>query len=92
MSLKVFILAGELSGDKLGGALMESLSQLSPGVEYQGIGGPLMQAQGLSSQFPMEELSVMGIAEVLPKYFHLKRRIRETAEAVVAIAQTETTR
>lgn len=85
MSLKVFILAGEPSGDKLGGALMEGFAQLAPGVEYQGIGGPLMQAQGLSPLFPMEELSVMGIAEVLPKYFHLKRRIRETAEAVLAM-------
>lgn len=85
MTLKVFILAGELSGDKLGGALMEGLQQLSPGVEYQGVGGPLMQAQGLSSLFAMDELSVMGIAEVLPKYRHLKRRIRQTADAVLAM-------
>lgn len=81
--LRVFILAGELSGDRLGGALMAGLNQLAPGVVYQGVGGPLMQAQGLTSQFPMEELSVMGIAEVLPKYFHLKRRIREVADAVL---------
>ena len=45
-----------------------------------------MQAQGLTSLFPMEELSVMGIAEVLPKYLHLKRRIREAAEAALAHA------
>ena len=81
--LRVFILAGELSGDRLGGALMAGLNQLAPGVIYQGVGGPLMQAQGLTSQFPMDELSVMGIAEVLPKYFHLKRRIREVADAVL---------
>ena len=81
--LRVFILAGEPSGDRLGGALMAGLNQLAPGVLYRGVGGPLMQAQGLSSQFPMEELSVMGIAEVLPKYFHLKRRIREVADAVL---------
>lgn len=85
MTLKVFILAGEPSGDKLGGALMEGLKELSPGVDFQGVGGELMQAQGLTSQFPMAELSVMGIAEVLPKYFHLKRRIRETAGAVIAM-------
>ncbi|WP_299590117.1 lipid-A-disaccharide synthase [uncultured Tateyamaria sp.] len=83
-ALKVFIVAGEPSGDALGGALMRGLNTLAPGVVYAGIGGPLMQSQGLTSQFDMNELSVMGIAEVLPKYRHLKRRIKETADAVVA--------
>ncbi|KIC33668.1 lipid-A-disaccharide synthase [Leisingera sp. ANG-S5] len=83
MSLRVFILAGEPSGDRLGGALMAGLKQLSPGVQFDGIGGTLMAEQGLVSRFPMDELSVMGLAEVLPKYRHLKRRIRETAEAVI---------
>ncbi len=81
--MKVFIVAGEPSGDALGGALMRGLNQIAPGVGYDGIGGPLMQAQGLTSRFDMSELSVMGIAEVLPKYRHLKRRIRETAQAVI---------
>ena len=54
-----------------------------PDVTFQGIGGPQMAAQGLASRFAMAELSLMGIAEVLPKYFHLKRRIRETAQAVL---------
>lgn len=84
MSLRVFILAGEPSGDRLGGALMAGLKKLRPDVIFDGIGGELMQAQGLRSRFAMEELSVMGLAEVLPKYRHLKRRIRETAEAVIA--------
>lgn len=64
---------------------MQGLKALEPGVSFEGVGGALMGAEGLSSQFPMEELSVMGIAEVLPKYFHLKRRIRETADAVLAM-------
>ncbi|SFM14285.1 lipid-A-disaccharide synthase [Shimia aestuarii] len=81
--MKVFLVAGEMSGDKLGGALMAGLKTLVPEVSFHGIGGPAMQAEGLTSQFPMEELSVMGIAEVLPKYRHLKRRIAETAEAVL---------
>jgi len=84
MSLKVFILAGEPSGDRLGGALMAGLKQLSDGISFNGVGGPMMTTQGLVSQFPMDELSIMGIAEVLPKYLHLKRRIREVADAVIA--------
>jgi len=83
MSLRVFILAGEPSGDRLGAALMAGLRQLAPGVQFDGIGGALMAEQGLVSRFPMDELSVMGLAEVLPKYRHLKRRIRETADAVL---------
>ncbi|NRB35951.1 MAG: lipid-A-disaccharide synthase [Rhodobacteraceae bacterium] len=81
--MRVFILAGEVSGDLLGGALMSGLKQLCPDISFEGIGGAAMQAQGLTSRFPMEELSVMGLAEVLPKYFHLKRRIAETAQAVI---------
>lgn len=82
--MKVFIIAGEPSGDKLAAALMEGLAELRPGVTFEGVGGAQMQAHGLTSLFAMEELSLMGIAEILPKYFHLKRRIRETAEAVIA--------
>ena len=81
--MKLFLVAGEPSGDRLGAALMAGLKTLSPGVRFTGVGGPLMQAAGMESLFPMEELSVMGIAEVLPKYFHLKRRIRETAAAML---------
>ena len=82
-ALSVFLVAGEPSGDALGAALMAGLKTLVPDVRFDGIGGPLMQAEGLVSRFDMSELSVMGIAEVLPKYFHLKRRIAETAQAVV---------
>ncbi len=82
-AVKLFLIAGEPSGDRLGAALMAGLKSLMP-VEFAGIGGPLMQAEGMASLFPMEELSVMGIAEVLPKYLHLKRRIREAAEAALA--------
>lgn len=81
--MRVFLIAGEPSGDRLGGALMEGLRSLVPDVRFDGVGGAQMQAQGLDSRFPMDELSVMGIAEVLPKYAHLKRRIAETARAVI---------
>jgi lipid-A-disaccharide synthase len=82
--LRVFLIAGEPSGDRLGAALMAGLRHLVPEIEFLGVGGPLMQAAGIESLFPMDELSIMGIAEVLPKYFHLKRRIRETAKAALS--------
>lgn len=84
-ALSFFLIAGEPSGDKLGAALMAGLRQLRPEVSFHGIGGPLMQAEGMTSLFPMEELSVMGIAEVLPKYLPLKRRIGQAAAAVLAL-------
>ncbi|MEM9843770.1 MAG: lipid-A-disaccharide synthase, partial [Pseudomonadota bacterium] len=80
--VKVFVIAGEASGDKLGGALMAGLSSMQD-VQYEGVGGPMMEAQGLTSLFDMEELSVMGLIEILPRYFDLKRRITETAQAVL---------
>ncbi|WP_120505017.1 lipid-A-disaccharide synthase [Sulfitobacter mediterraneus] len=84
--MKVFFLAGELSGDKLGGALMAGLKKLRPEVQFDGIGGPEMMAQGLVSRFDMSELSVMGLAEILPKYRALMARINETAQTVIDTA------
>lgn len=81
--MKVFVIAGEASGDKLGAALMAGLKTLRPDVTFDGVGGPLMQAQGLESRFAMEELSVMGLAEILPKYRALKARIRQMADAIL---------
>ncbi|GGO52758.1 lipid-A-disaccharide synthase [Roseovarius pacificus] len=81
--MKVFLIAGEASGDRLGAALMAGLKSLD-NMEFQGVGGPLMQAEGMQSLFPMDELSVMGLAEILPKYMHLRRRLHQTAEAVLA--------
>ena len=81
--MKIFILAGEPSGDKLGGALMTGLKTLHPDVTFEGIGGPEMTAQGLNSRFDMSELSVMGLAEILPKYRALMARINQTADAVL---------
>jgi lipid-A-disaccharide synthase len=84
--VRLFVTAGEPSGDKLGAALLAGLRELVGDVEVAGVGGELMRAEGLHSLFPMQELSVMGIAEVLPKYRQLKRRIRQTAEAAAALA------
>ena len=82
--MRVFLIAGEPSGDKLGAALMGGLKQLRPDVTFDGVGGPLMMAEGLESRFPMDELSVMGLAEILPKYRALKARIRQMGDAVLA--------
>jgi lipid-A-disaccharide synthase len=81
--VRVFILAGEPSGDRLGGALMAGLKKLRPEVTFDGIGGLQMQAEGLTSRFDMAELSVMGLAEILPRYRALMARINETAAAVL---------
>jgi lipid-A-disaccharide synthase len=82
--MKLFLVAGEASGDRLGAALMAGLKELDPGISFDGVGGPLMQAQGLHSLFPMDDLSVMGLAEVLPRYPHLRRRLHETIKGVLA--------
>ncbi len=83
--MRVFLLAGEASGDRLGAALMTGLKALSD-VDFTGVGGPLMQAEGMASLFPMDELSVVGIAEILPKYMHLRRRLDEAVAAALAFA------
>ncbi len=83
--LKVFMSAGESSGDVLGGRLAAALAEKCPaGIEVQGVGGPEMAAQGLRSLFPMSELALMGLVEVLPHIPRLKRRIAETAAAAQA--------
>lgn len=80
---RVFIIAGEPSGDRLGAALIAGLRQLDPKLEVTGVGGPAMQAEGITSLFPMAELSVMGIAEVLPKLRGLLARVRECRDAIL---------
>lgn len=79
----VFLIAGEPSGDVLGGRLMASLNHLTGGrVRFAGVGGPNMQSHGLTSLFPMDDLTVMGVAEVLPRLPRILRRLRQTVAAV----------
>lgn len=78
----IFLIAGEPSGDLLGARLMASLKEATHGrVRFAGVGGPQMQAEGLESLFPMAELSVMGLVEVLPRVANLLRRIDQTVAA-----------
>jgi lipid-A-disaccharide synthase len=81
--MRIFITAGEESGDILGGDLLKSLKELGGStLDIKGIGGRRMEAEGLNSLFPMHELSLMGLAEILPKIPRLQRRIKQTAEAI----------
>ncbi|GHU15094.1 lipid-A-disaccharide synthase [Alphaproteobacteria bacterium] len=80
---KIFIIAGEASGDYLAGRLMEDLQALcDDSIEFFGIGGPCMEKAGLKKLFSINELSIMGIVEVIGKIFHVKRLIDKTVDAV----------
>ena len=83
--LLLFVVAGEHSGDALGGKLMSALSAMRRGrVRFVGVGGPLMAAQGLVPQFPLEDVAVMGPGAILARLPLILRRIRGTANAAVA--------
>lgn len=69
----IAVIAGEHSGDLLGSGMLRELRQRYPNAEFIGVGGPLMQAEGLTSLVPMDDLAVMGIAEVLGSLFKLLR-------------------
>lgn len=80
----VYLVAGEQSGDVLGARLIVALRAARPGIEFAGVAGPRMQAQGVQSLFPMQDLAVMGLAEVLPRLPRLRRRMRETVADIEA--------
>jgi lipid-A-disaccharide synthase len=80
---QVFVLAGEPSGDMLGGRLLQALQEQTGGdLRFSGVGGPRMAERGLSSLFPMEELTLLGFAEVVPHLPHLARRLRQTVAEI----------
>jgi lipid-A-disaccharide synthase len=82
----IFIVSGEASGDNLAGRLMAALKAKTGGrVRFAGIGGRESEAQGLNSLFPMRELSLMGLAEVLPHLPRLIARLKQTSEAVLSM-------
>jgi lipid-A-disaccharide synthase len=83
--LCLFLVAGEHSGDALGGKLMEALNAGRRGrIRYLGVGGKTMAAHGLVSQFPIEEVAVMGLGAILARLPRILRRIASTARSAVA--------
>lgn len=83
--ITVFIVAGEHSGDVLGGKLMEAMHARRKGqVRFLGVGGEHMAAQGLSSQFPISDVAVMGPMAILSALPRLIDRVYKTVAAGVA--------
>jgi len=75
----IYLVAGEPSGDALGANLMRALRSRTQGrVRFAGVGGEQMAAEGLASLFPLDDLAVMGVAEVLPRARAILRRVKET--------------
>ena len=78
------MIAGEDSGDKLGSSVMDGLREtLDESPNFVGIGGAEMERRGLTSIFPMSELSVMGFIEIVSHYKNLKKRLNQTVSAIL---------
>ncbi|MBX8490481.1 lipid-A-disaccharide synthase [Pseudomonas cichorii] len=82
-SLRIALVAGEASGDILGSGLMRAIKARHPDVEFMGVGGPLMEAEGMVSSFPMERLSVMGLVEVLGRLRELLARRKLLVQTLI---------
>ena len=81
--LRVWLVAGEDSGDQLGAKLMRALREARPALEFGGVGGEAMAGEGFFSLFPLDDVAVMGYLPVLARAPTLLRRIRETVAAAV---------
>lgn len=82
--MRIGVVAGEASGDLLGARVLAALRMRFPGLVVEGIGGPLMEAQGLRSMFPLERLSVMGFVEPLkrlPELLRIRRSVYDHFDA-----------
>lgn len=78
----IWLLAGEASGDVLGARLMQAIHARRPDIRFAGIGGPRMTALGFSSLFPMRDLAVMGLVEILPRLRKLSKRLDDTVTQI----------
>ena len=83
--MRIFLVAGEHSGDALGGRLMGALKQRgASGVTFAGVGGDAMERQGLASIFPLHDVAVMGPLNILAALPRLVRRVHQTVDAALA--------
>ena len=80
----VYLIAGEQSGDVLGGRLMRAMAARRPDLRFAGIGGAAMENAGLQSLFPMRELALMGLLEVVPQIRRLHARLQQTVGDIAA--------
>ena len=78
----IYLIAGEQSGDILGARLIRAIRSRRPDVTFTGIGGSVMAAEGVPSLFPVSDLAVMGLLEVLPRIFRLRALFRQAIESV----------
>jgi lipid-A-disaccharide synthase len=82
---RIFLIATEESGDRLGAGLMKVLRQrLGDAIQFDGVGGRAMAREGLTSLFPIEQLSIVGFTTVVLQLPKLLRLIRQTTDAVIA--------
>ncbi|HUS95998.1 MAG TPA: hypothetical protein VMX97_04585, partial [Hyphomicrobiaceae bacterium] len=83
--LTIVMIAGEHSGDALGAKLMSAIRQQRKGrVRFLGVGGELMQAEGLVSQFPLADVAVMGPLSILARLPLIVRRVYQSVGATLA--------
>jgi lipid-A-disaccharide synthase len=81
---RVFIIAGEASGDILGAKLMQSMAEASPHITFNGVGGENMIVAGLDSIFPISDIALMGFAEIVPHMWRILNRLRQTCDGIAA--------
>jgi lipid-A-disaccharide synthase len=81
---RVFLVAGEPSGDALGGGLIGALRNAASDAICCGVGGPRMVEAGMDLVFPYDDLAIMGLVEVLPRYFRIRRRWQQVMAAITA--------
>ncbi len=83
--LKIYLIAGEASGDNIGSKLMEALKKQHPEIEFYGIGGDKMQACGMNLLFPSQDLALMGFFEIIPHIPKLLGKIKQAIEDICSL-------